>query len=147
MDRHGGIVTSPGVLNAGRWLIVALPVVLLACCSRSRTYKNDDQEALYAAEAGIELGRMHLAEACKSAQGIADLRQRSTTGDMPLPGYEEPTNKVLGQTIRAKVSVRLRMVQQEPLVWLVVSTGEASGTRRVLEARLSCAQVVHAGAQ
>jgi len=125
--------------NSSWWLVAALQLFMLLSCSRSRTYQ-DGQEALYAAEAGLEIGKLHLAEVCKSTSALGELRNRATNGEVPLPGYEQPSNKVLGQTIGGSVSVRLRAIEQEPTAWLVVSTGERSGTKRVVQARVSCPQ-------
>jgi hypothetical protein len=136
-------VKERGVANFSLSLAAVLPLLMPLGCSRSRTYENE-QEALYAAEAGLEIGKIHLAKVCESRQALAELRNRATSGEVPLPGYEQPTNKVLGQTIRGSVSVRFRAVEEEPTALLVVSTGERSGTKRVVQARISCSQAAEA---
>lgn len=122
------------------WLVAAVAGLIVSGCSRSRTYENE-QEALYAAEAGLEVAKMHLAEVCKSTANVARLRKLAADTEVSVPGYEQPTNVILGQTIRGTVSIRLRTVEQEPTMWVVVSTGERFGTRRVIQGRLSCPTV------
>jgi hypothetical protein len=119
-------------------LISVLFALTLPQCGPSQKYK-DGQEALYAAECGVEVAKMYLAEACKSTAGSSELGALANTkGEVALPGYETPTNVILGQTIGAYVSVRLRRVDRDQGVWLVVSTGERSGTSQVVEARVTC---------
>jgi hypothetical protein len=133
-------MARPGMRRADRWRAVVLLAVMLSSCTRSRAYKSQ-QEALYAAEAGLELAKMHLATVCKSAAAVADLRQRSTDVQVPLPGYEQPTNRVLNQTIHGSLSVRVRTVEQDPPMWLVVSTGQYGEAKEVVQARFGCADI------
>jgi hypothetical protein len=130
-------VRRHGMARFGPWVLAAISVAAVLSCSGSRVYQNE-QEALYAAEAGVEVGKMHLANVCKSTAAVAELRRRTANGEVPLPGYEQASNTILGQTIRGSVTVRLRSVEQEPTVWLVVSTGERSGTKQVVQARVTC---------
>ena len=139
-------MATRGVGNVDSWLAAVVSILAFTSCVRSRTYEHQ-QEALYAAEAGLELAKMHIATVCRSAASISELRQRSTDADVSVPGCEQPTNLVLGQAIHGSLSVRLRTVEQEPPVWRAVSTGEYLEAKEVVRTRFTCAAIQGSKAQ
>jgi hypothetical protein len=119
------------------WRSAMAAVIMLVGCQRTTRFENE-QEAHYAAEAGLELGRRHVARLCEEPERNAALHEVAAKGGIPLPGYERPSQQVLGRQIRGTVAVHLATAREEPTGWLVVSTGECHGVKKVLEEHVVC---------
>lgn len=121
------------------WAFSAAGMCLAAgVACRDPRIKQD--EALYCAEAGIELGRRHIAATCSDFAKLHALREAAAKTRVPLPGFENPTGQAFGSTLPGRVSVRLGASPGESDSFLVVSTGEAGTVKRVLQRRVSCSE-------
>src|SRR5258708_14969955 len=130
--------------NGGMYRLAQVLVVLqaLAVTEGCRASRPDasTQQALYVAEAGLEVGVRHLREVCADAQRAGGLLEALGHGEVPVPGFERPTSTAMGIPISGSLMIRLRAIPGSSDSVLVHSTGESGGITQVRHMRVTCAR-------
>jgi hypothetical protein len=130
------------------WIVpVAAVVVSLGFgvgCHRAEQSQSRSDDALYAAEVGIELGKDQLAGMCKSPEILGALRDSAGSSFVALPGLEKPLSQMNGDTLPggATVAVTVRATAAPSDGFVLRSLGHSPTEDKTVEATVTCAQVL-----
>jgi hypothetical protein len=138
----------PGGWRRGEaWLATAgIAAVLSHYACRAEDRPADmDQVAMYAAEAGMEAAKLQLRSVCGDSVRLHAMQDAARRGPVAIPGLEQPTSNFLGRELPsgATMSAVVRTLTSggdapETYDFVVESWGQCNGTRRALQATLTC---------
>ena len=125
------------------WVAAAVSILAIAgnsACHRVEQQPQHNDEALYAAEAGLEFAMDELARVCESPQALANLRRAAAASFIALPGYEKAIAQIYGYDLPggATVSVTLRVREAAPSEFVLRSVGRSPTEEKTVEGNAGC---------
>ena len=116
--------------------MAAFTALTLGC--RGARQHDSRQQALFVAEAGVEVAKLHLREACADPHRREALFRQLAAGELAIPGFATPATTALGHPLGGTLTLRVRAVADATNTMLVRATGESRGVTQVVEVRLQC---------
>ncbi len=125
------------------WIAVTMSVLALvgdSACRRVEPQPQHSDDAMYAAEAGLEFAKDELARVCGNPQALAELRKVAESSFVPLPGLKEPIAQIYGYKLPggATASITLRVPETAPRDFVLRSLGRSPTEEKTVEAEASC---------
>jgi hypothetical protein len=109
-------------------------------CRGAEQPQRHSDDALYAAEAGLQLAMDELVGVCGNPQALAELQREARTSFVAVPGLEKSVGQIYGSKLPggATVSVTLRVKDTAPSEFFLRSLGRSPTEEKTVEWTTSC---------
>lgn len=137
-----------GVRSGGRrlWITAVAAAVALegaGGCGGAEHRQRHSDDALYAAEAGLQLAMDELVSVCGNPKALAELQREARTSFVAVPGLEKPVGQIYGSKLPggATVSVTMHVKDTAPSEFILRSLGRSPTEEKTVEWTTSCDDV------